>query len=46
LDPEPGISGYRHRMPEKQELRRTFVPKREKVTGGWRKSYNGDIHVV
>jgi hypothetical protein len=36
----------RHRMPEERELRRTFVPKREEVIGGWRKSYDKELRHV
>jgi hypothetical protein len=31
-------------MLENRMLRRTFVPKREEVTGGWRKLYNEELH--
>jgi hypothetical protein len=29
---------------EKRMLRRTFRPKRDKVTGGWRKLHNEEVH--
>jgi hypothetical protein len=29
---------------ENRAPRRLFGPKREKMTGGWRKSHNGDLH--
>jgi hypothetical protein len=29
---------------EKRMLRRMFGPKREEVTGGWRKCYNVELH--
>jgi hypothetical protein len=29
---------------ENRVLRRMFVPKRDEVTGGWRRPYNEDLH--
>jgi hypothetical protein len=29
---------------ENRALRRTFEPKRDGVTGGWRKLHNGELH--
>jgi hypothetical protein len=29
---------------ENRVLRRIFVPKRDEVTGGWRKLYNEELH--
>jgi hypothetical protein len=29
---------------ENRMLRRTFVPKRKEVTGGWRKIHNQELH--
>jgi hypothetical protein len=29
---------------EKRVLRRTFGPKRDEVTGGWRKLHNEELH--
>jgi hypothetical protein len=29
---------------EKRVLRRIFGPKRDEVTGGWRKLHNGELH--
>jgi hypothetical protein len=31
---------YEHRM---RVLRRIFIPKREKITGGWRKLHNEEL---
>jgi hypothetical protein len=31
-------------MFESRELRKTFGPKRDEVTGGWRKLYNEELH--
>jgi hypothetical protein len=33
-------------MLENRMLRRTFVPKREEVTGGWRKLHNEELHQI
>jgi hypothetical protein len=35
---------HRLRVFEKRVLRRTFGPKRNEVTGGWRKLPNEDLH--
>jgi hypothetical protein len=35
---------YRLRVFEKRVLRRIFGPKRGKVTGGWRKLHNEELH--
>jgi hypothetical protein len=35
---------YRLRVPEKRVLRRMFGPKRDEVTGGWRKLHNEKLH--
>jgi hypothetical protein len=32
------------RIFEKRALRRVFQPKREKVTGGWKKVHNDELH--
>jgi hypothetical protein len=32
------------RVFENKVLRRTFVPKRHEVTGGWRKLHNEELH--
>jgi hypothetical protein len=34
----------RLRVLENRVLRRVFVPKRDEVTGGWRKLHNEDLH--
>jgi hypothetical protein len=34
----------RLRVFENRVLRRTFVPKRDEVTGGWRKLHNEELH--
>jgi hypothetical protein len=31
---------------ENRVLRRMFGPKRDKVTGGWRKLYNEELHQI
>jgi hypothetical protein len=31
-------------MFDKRALRRIFVPKRNEVSGGWRKLHNGELH--
>jgi hypothetical protein len=31
-------------MFENRKLRKIFRPKREKVTGSWRKLHNGELH--
>jgi hypothetical protein len=35
---------HRLRVLEKKVLRRIFGPKREEVTGGWRKLHNEELH--
>jgi hypothetical protein len=35
---------HRLRVPENRMLRRIFGPKRDEVTGGWRKMHNEEIH--
>jgi hypothetical protein len=35
---------YRLRVFENRVLRRIFGPKRDEVTGGWRKLYNEELH--
>jgi hypothetical protein len=35
---------HRVRVFENKVLRRTFEPKRDEVTGGWRKLHNGELH--
>jgi hypothetical protein len=35
---------HRLRVSENRMLRRIFGPKRDEVTGGWRKLHNGDLH--
>jgi hypothetical protein len=35
---------HRLRVFENRVLRRKFVPKREKVVGGWRRLYNEELH--
>jgi hypothetical protein len=35
---------YRLRVFENRVLRRIFGPKRDEVTGGWRKLHNEDLH--
>jgi hypothetical protein len=35
---------HRLRVSEKRMLRITFSPKRDKVTGGWRKLHNEELH--
>jgi hypothetical protein len=32
------------RMSENRVLRRTFVPKGEEMTGGWRRLHNEELH--
>jgi hypothetical protein len=34
----------RLRVFENRALRRIFVPKRDEVTGGWRKQHNEELH--
>jgi hypothetical protein len=36
--------GYRLRVFENRELRRIFGPKRDEVTGGWRKLHSEELH--
>jgi hypothetical protein len=36
--------GHRLRMFENRVLRRIFGPKRDAVTGGWRKLHNEELH--
>jgi hypothetical protein len=36
--------GYRLKAFEKRVLRRIFGQKRDKVTGGWRKLHNEELH--
>jgi hypothetical protein len=38
------IKKYRMRVSEKRVLRRIFGPKRDEVTGGWRKLHNEELH--
>jgi hypothetical protein len=35
---------HRLRVFESRVLRRIFVPKRDEVTGDWRKLYNDELH--
>jgi hypothetical protein len=35
---------HKLRVFENRVLRRIFGPKRDGVTGGWRKMYNGELH--
>jgi hypothetical protein len=35
---------HRHRVFENRALRRIFGPKRDEVTGGWRKLHNEELH--
>jgi hypothetical protein len=35
---------HRLRVIEKRVLRRIFEPKRDEVTGGWRKLHNEELH--
>jgi hypothetical protein len=35
---------HRLRVFENRVLRRTFEPKRDEVTGGWRKLHNEELH--
>jgi hypothetical protein len=35
---------HRLRLFEKRVLRRVFGPKRDEVTGGWRKLHNEELH--
>jgi hypothetical protein len=35
---------YRVKMFENRELRRIVGPKRDEVTGGWRKMHNEELH--
>jgi hypothetical protein len=35
---------HKLRVFENRVLRRIFVPKRDEVTGGWRKLYNEELH--
>jgi hypothetical protein len=35
---------YKLRVFENRALRRIFGPKRDKVTGGWRKLHNEELH--
>jgi hypothetical protein len=35
---------HRLRVFENRVLRRIFGPKRDEVTGGWRKLHNGELH--
>jgi hypothetical protein len=37
---------HRLRVFEKRALRRIFGPKRDEVTGGWRKLQNGELHNI
>jgi hypothetical protein len=37
---------HRLRVIENKVLRRIFVPKRDEVTGGWRKLHNEELHNV
>jgi hypothetical protein len=37
-----GLNYYMHIFPS--VLRRTFGPKKDEVTGGWRKLYNKELH--
>jgi hypothetical protein len=39
LREEHRLRGFENRM-----LRRIFGPKRDEVTGGWRKLHNGELH--
>jgi hypothetical protein len=36
--------GHRLRVFENRVLRRIFVPKRDEVTGEWRKLHSGELH--
>jgi hypothetical protein len=38
------MEGHRMRVFENRVLRRIFGPKRDKVTGGWRKLHNEELH--
>jgi hypothetical protein len=38
------VSEHRLRVFEKRVLRRIFGPKRDEVTGGWRKLHNEEFH--
>jgi hypothetical protein len=35
---------HRSRVFENRVLKRIFVPKRDEVTGGWRKLHNEELH--
>jgi hypothetical protein len=35
---------HRLKLIESRVLRRIFGPKRDEVTGGWRKLHNGELH--
>jgi hypothetical protein len=37
---------YKRRMFENRVLRRIFGPKRDGVTGGWRKLHNEEVHTL
>jgi hypothetical protein len=39
-----GSSRHRLRVLENRVLRRIFGPKRDEVTGGWRKLHNEELH--
>jgi hypothetical protein len=39
-----GIKKHRLRVFENRVLRRIFGPKRDEVTGGWRKLHNEELH--
>jgi hypothetical protein len=40
------FGSYRLRVFENRVLRRTFIPKRDKIMEGWRKLYNEQLHNV
>jgi hypothetical protein len=38
------VEGHKLRMFENRVLRKIFGPKRDEVTGGWKKLHNEDLH--